>query len=191
MMGILLYAIAQMATVELTTLSDRLEDQELADLVAAYEDLGVGPLDIDDVAEQAVLDNGIDDDIFADFLDQLEANDAAADIYLPSDFEEVFVAGEHRIGSAHSLILVLENLRDDFAADEDDDNELEEDKDAGPGLGEDDEFFEGDDDNDPDGSSDESDGSVGMKEEQLRHVWRTLNQGAKAAIRRGLCLFIG
>jgi len=180
-----------MATVELTTLTDRLDEQEITMLLSAYEEVGAGPLDIDDVAEQAVLDNGIDDDLFVDFLDKLDANDAAADIYLPSDFEDVFVAGDYRIGSAHTLLLVLETLRDDVAADDDDNNELVEDEDVGLGLSDDDDFFDDDSDDPPllAGGDDES--HIEIKEEQMRHVWRLLRHGAKAAIRRGLCLFAG
>jgi len=177
-----------MATLELTTLSDKLDEDELSTLFEAYQVTGAGPLDIDDVAEQAVLDNGIDDDIFVDFVDKLEANDAAADVYLPSDFEDVFEAGDIRVGSAHALLLVLENLREDFSAEdeEDDDEETEENEDVDPFVEDDDEgFFEGEDDGN---GGDES--GLGMKEEQLRHIWKLMSQGAKAAIRRGLCLFV-
>ncbi len=195
-----MYASGRMATLELTTLSDKLDEDELSSLLEAYRVTNAGPLDIDDVAEQAILDNGIDDDDFVDFVDKLEANDAAADIYLPSDFEDVFEVGEFRVGSAHSLLLVLENLREEFLVDgelADDDDETEEADDVDPFVAEnDDDGFYDDDDDDGDGPAalgegeGEGDSTLAIKEEKLRHIWKLMSQGAKVAIRRGLCLFI-
>jgi len=174
-----------MATLELSTLSDKLDEDDLARLLSEYaEQTEGGPLDIDEVAEQAVLDNGIDDNNFVDFLDKLEANEASADVYLPSDFEEIFEVGDLRVGSAHSLLLVLENLREDFSAEADEeDTELEEDE----GFDEEAVDFE---DEEPDLLPPDEESPVAMKEEQLRHIWRLMYQGAKASIRRGLCLFV-
>jgi hypothetical protein len=187
-----------MATLELSTLWDKLEDDELRSLLKAYEQTDGGPLDIDEVAEQAVLDNGIDDDMFSDFLDKLEANEAAADIYLPTDFEEIFEVGDLRIGSSHALLLVLETLREDFAAEEEEDDGDEGDEvateDEEPEVFEDDESLDLDDDDDDDdpealyAGDDES--PVEIKVEVLRHIWKLMYQGAKASIRRGLCLFV-
>lgn len=171
-----------MATLELSILSDKLDDDELAVVMSAYEETDAGPLDIDEVAEQAVLDNGIDDDMFDDFVDKLEANDAAADIYLPTDFDEIFEAGDLRIGSSHALLLVLENLREDFAPDDDGDSEEEE--------GFDEDALDYEDEDDTSGLFGDDESPVEMKEERLRHIWKLMYQGARASIRRGLCLFV-
>ena len=184
-----------MATLELSTLSDKLDEDDLAVLLAEYEtQTDAGPLDIDEVAEQAVLDNGIDDDIFVDFLDKLEANDASADVYLPTDFEEIFEVGELRVGSAHALLLVLENLREDFAAeDEEEPPEAEVEEDEEPFVAEDDEtlaFEDEEDEEATEGLFGDDESPTEIKEEQLRHIWKLMYQGAKAAIRRGLCLFV-
>lgn len=188
----LLYAHGAMATLELSTLTDKLEEDELSQLLSEYEvQTEGGPLDIDDVAEQAVLDNGIDDDNFDDFLDKLDANDASADIYLPTDFEEIFEVGELRVGSAHALLLVLENLREDFSAEGEDDDDEEEEIEESEGFEDDDVLdFDDDDDGETDGLFGDDESPVGMKEEQLRHIWKLMYQGAKASIRRGLCLFV-
>jgi hypothetical protein len=182
-----------MATLELSTLSDKLDDDELKRLLAVYAvQTDGGPLDIDEVAEQAVLDNGIDDVNFDDFLDKLDANDASADIYLPTDFEEIFEVGELRVGSAHALLLVLENLREDFAAEDEEVEDVEIEEDESVFEVDDDEVLELDDDDD-EGADDllaDEESPVGMKEEALRHIWKMMYQGAKASIRRGLCLFV-
>lgn len=176
-----------MASLELTTLVDRLDDDQLAELMSAYEATEAGPLDIDDVAEQAVLDNGIDDDVFVDFVDKLDANEASADIYLPSDFEDVFEAGDLRVGSSHALLLVLENLREDFNAEEE--KELADEAEEADEAGESDFDYDEDEEEEVDEDFDEG-SALQMKEELLRHIWKLMYQGAKASIRRGLCLFV-
>lgn len=182
-----------MATLELGTLSDKLDEDDLAVLLEEYQSqTDGGPLDIDDVAERAVLDNGIDDDIFVDFLDKLEANEASADVYLPTDFEEIFEVGELRVGSAHALLLVLENLREDFAAEDEDEEEVEIEEDEEAFVEDDDAMaFDGDDDTDEtEGLFGDDESPIEMKEVQLRHIWKLMYQGAKTSIRRGLCLFV-
>src|SRR6187549_421567 len=105
---------ALMATVELSTLSDFLDDDEIGGVKKSLEETGSAPLDIDETAETVVLNAAIDDDIFIDFRDRLEVNEVSADIYLPVDFEDFFEVADYRFGSSHALLLALENLREEF-----------------------------------------------------------------------------
>jgi hypothetical protein len=119
----------------------------------------------------------VDEDILADFFDQLDANEAACDIYMPGDFEEVIEVAEYRIGSAHALMLVLEEIRDDLFEDEGD---------------EDDEEFGDLDDSGPDQSYGGGGGDSvhELKDEHLRVLWKAMHKGARSCVREGTCLFV-
>lgn len=174
-----------MATLELTLLAEHLDPEEIAAVRAALSDTGAAPLDEDDTAEPVIIDTEIDDHFFDDFRDRLEANDASADIYLPTDFEDVIDVSEYRVGSAHALLLVLESLREDFLI-EDDTADTEEEAPQ-----EDFESFEEDEEEeDDDGMFGDEDTGTELKDDQLRHIWRQLHRGAKLAIRQGLCMFL-
>lgn len=174
-----------MATLELTLLSEHLEPEEIDALKAALHDSGAAPLDEDDTAEPMIIDTEIDDHFFDDFRDRLEANDASADIYLPTDFEDVIDVAEYRVGSAHALLLVLESLREDFFI-EDDESDSEEEE-----AGGDDEFESFDEDDDePEGLFGDEESGTEMKDDQLRHIWKQLHRGAKLSIKQGLCMFL-
>lgn len=174
-----------MATLELSTLTEYLEEEELEAVRHALSEAGTAPLDIDDTAEPILLARDVDDDVFVDFADRVEANDAGADIYLPSDFEDVFEVGEHRFGSAHALLLVLENLREDFFIEDEEEEEESEEPEEGD--------FEAFDDEDAEGAGSlfgPDEDAAEMKEDQLRHIWKIMNRGARACIQRGLCLVV-
>ena len=169
-----------MATLELGTLSEHLENDQVKAVQRALAESGAPGLTVDEHAEAIVLDRDLDDDVLVDFFDRLDANDASADIYLPIDFEEVIDVDGMRVGSAHSLILVLESLKEDFFVEEDEeeeeeeeevDYEEEEDEEGG-------ELFEADDD-EPE-----------VKDDRLRHIWRVIHKGAKTSVRKNLCLFV-
>ncbi|HKE18873.1 MAG TPA: hypothetical protein VKB80_28555 [Kofleriaceae bacterium] len=169
-----------MATLELSTLSEHLENDQVKAVQRALAESGAPSLAVDDHAETLVLDRDLDDDVLVDFFDRLDANDASADVYLPIDFEEVLEVDGMRVGSAHSLILVLESLKEDFFVEEEEDEEeeeeeveYEEEEDEEGG-----ELFESDDD-EPE-----------VKDDRLRHIWRVMHKGAKTSVRKNLCLFV-
>lgn len=179
-----------MATLELSNLADNFEDDDLEAVRSALAETGAAPLDIDDTAEPMILDHNVDDDVFVDFADRLEANDMNAEVYLPVDFEDVIQVGDHRFASAHALILILDSLREDFFLEEDEASEAaaeeaeEEDEES-------DDFGYGDDDEEDSAALfGEDDSTMEVKDEQLRHVWKLLYRGARTAIQKGLCLMI-
>jgi hypothetical protein len=115
-----------MATLELGSLSEHLEADQVKAVRKALSEVGAPPLPADDHADAVVLDRDIDDDVLTDFFDRLDANDASAEVYLPIDFEDVIDVDGMRVGSLHALILVLESLKEDFFVEEDEDEEEEE-----------------------------------------------------------------
>jgi hypothetical protein len=169
-----------MATLELGTLSEHLENDQIKALQRALAESGAPALTADDHAETIVLDRDLDDDVLVDFFDRLDANDASADIYLPTDFEEVIEVDGTRVGSAHALILVLESLKEDFFVEEEEEEEEE------------DEDFEYEEDEDEEGSElfENDDEEVEVKDDRLRHIWRVMHKGAKTSVRKNLCLFV-
>jgi len=96
-----------------------------------------------------------------EFLDRLEAHDAACEIYLPVEFEGRIEVGEMRVGSAAALLEALEEMKDELAIDEDEDEEEEEE-------------VEFDD----------------LLDAKLKHVWKLLYDGAQAAIDRHMALML-
>jgi hypothetical protein len=183
-----------MATLELTTLADHLEDEDLATMEKALAEAGSAPLDIDETAEGVVLDGSLDDAIFTDFLDRLDANEISADIYLPTDFEECFDVADLRIASAHALVVALENMREDFFAEDEQEEageaeEDEEDKEENEGE-EDYEGLDDDDEDEEEGLFSDDEGAEEIKEEHLRHIWKMMYKGARTAIKKGLCLVV-
>jgi len=170
-----------MATLELGSLSEHLEVDQIKAVRKALAEVGAPPLPADDHADAVVLDREIDDDVLTDFFDRLDANDASAEVYLPIDFEEVLDVEGVRIGSLHALILVLESLKEDFFVEEDEDDEEEDEEEA-----------ELDDEEDEDAGDlfEDDDEEVEVKDERLRHIWRVLHKGAKTGVRKNVCLFI-
>jgi hypothetical protein len=170
-----------MATLELGSLSERLEADHIKAVRKALAEVSAPPLPADDHADTVVLDRDIDDDVLTDFFDRLDANDASAEVYLPIDFEDVLEVDGVRVGSLHALILVLESLKEDFFVEEEEDEEEEEEEEA-----------ELDDDEDEDGADlfEDDDDEVEVKDERLRHIWRVLHKGAKTGVRKNVCLFV-
>ncbi len=169
-----------MATLELGTLSEHLENDQVKAVQRALAESGAPGLAVDDHAEAIVLDRDLDDDVLVNFFDRLDANDASADIYLPIDFEEVLDVNGMRVGSAHSLILVLESLKEDFFVEEEEDEEEEE------------EEAEYEEDEDEEGGElfEAEDDEPEVKDDRLRHIWRVIHKGAKTSVRKNLCLFV-
>lgn len=173
-----------MASIEIGSLSQHLDDEEIDAITSAFEDADID-LDLDDEADRRLIEGNVDDDLLADFLDRLDASGAACDIYMPDDFEDVVEAGGYSVGSAHALMLVLEELQDDLFSSADDEDEEE---DGGGGGGD---FGELDDDDDePQGRYGSHSESVDIQDEQLRALWKVLYKGARASMRDRQCLFI-
>jgi hypothetical protein len=169
-----------MATIALGPLSQFLDDAEIKDLMKALKKVGVAALPDSDEAGGQIADD-LDEDVFVDFLDRLDAEEAAADLYLPVEFEGVVEVGGIRVGSAPSLLDILDEIKDDLdvAGDDDDDD--------------DDDGGDDDDDDDDDGyeaDDDDDDDDLRLKERQLRLCWKSLQTGATAAVARGLPLYV-
>lgn len=172
-----------MASIQLSPILEHLPQNEVRTLEAALEEAGANPLDVDETAESLFLDSDLDEDLFAEILDRLELHDAACDIYVPPDFEEIFTIGDNRIGSAHMLLLVLEEMREELFVEEDED---EDDEDVGDV---DDDYDYDLDDETLHADSDEED-PYELKDKQLQEIWRLMRTGAKMCIKHGVCMFI-
>jgi hypothetical protein len=152
-----------MAEIEIGPLTDRLSDDEIVELAKQMEKLGAPQLPHGDDSAASAVGDTLDDEVLSEFFDRLEANDAAAEIYLPIEFEGVLEVGGLRIASAPVLIDVLEELKDELDIDEE--NVLDED----------------DEDYDEDAQ---------LLESQLRQAWKLFYAGAQAAVERKLPLHI-
>ncbi|HEX9104692.1 MAG TPA: hypothetical protein VF997_20920, partial [Polyangia bacterium] len=115
-----------MAEIEIGPLTDRLTDDEIAELAAQLEKVGAPQLPRGDEGHQATLGDGMDDNALSEFMDRLEGHDIAADIYLPVEFEGIVEVAELRVGSLPLLLEVLEELKDEL----DDEEEEAEDEEA-------------------------------------------------------------
>jgi hypothetical protein len=152
-----------MADIEIMPLGDRLDDEEIAELAGALEKLGAPQLPKASEELATTVTEGLDDDVLSEFLDRLEAHDAACDIYLPIEFDGRVEIGKVRVGSAPALLDLLEEMRDEIFADEDEDD------------------LEEDDDYDEDAE---------ILEVQLRRVWKVLHDAVSMAVERRLPLHI-
>ena len=173
-----------MATIELAHLSDHFLEDDLESTIRAVETACGTTFVGSEEEDSEVLENSIDDDVFTDFRDRLEANDIDADVYVPVEFDDIVQVGDTRIASTQSLRMVLDSLRDDFLIEDAQEGDIEEDD------GDDD--FERDDLKDNDEASSyyaDEDGGIEMKDEQLRHVWRAVFRASRESIDRNLPLF--
>jgi hypothetical protein len=168
-----------MATVELGSLSQHLEDDEVSAILKALKrnDIEFTPNDADTV----IVAKNLDDDVVADFLDRLDAHEVSADMYLPVEFDGVVKAGNFRVGSAPHLVTILEEMKEELLAeddDEDEDEEYDDDED------EDDDYEEEEDDDEDDARA------IGLKDEQMRGLWKLLFKAAADAATGGTVLFV-
>lgn len=170
-----------MASLELSALTEKLETEEIRQIHQGLAEVDAPDLDEPEQVETVVVSGRLDEDMFADFMDQLEANDVAADVYLPVEFDQVYeIEAGHRIGSAHALLAGLESLREDLDIDIEDDGDFDEDTDY--------------DDEEEDEvmarfADDEVDATM-LKDEQMRTIWRAYYQAANGAIRDNLAIFV-
>ena len=149
-----------MAEVEIGPLTDRLTDDEIAELASQLEKVGAPQLPHGDDAHQASL-GGVDDNALSEFMDRLEGHDAAAAIYLPVEFEITFEVADLRVASLPLLIEVLEELKDEL---DDEEEEAEDDE-----------------------SYDDDSKILAL---QLRQAWKLFYNGAVAAMEKHLPLHV-
>ncbi len=169
-----------MASIELCPLSAHFDDHEIEALEQALAEAGSTPLDIDDDADSQLLQKEVDDDMLAELFDRLSVNDAACDVYVPPDFEDAVDLDGSRVGSAHVLLLALQELAEELGGGDED---AEEDEEYEEYDEEESEF--------PDsilGGDDEEE--FDLKEAELRRICKVLQQGARLCIKRGVAMFI-
>jgi hypothetical protein len=150
-----------MAEIEIGPLTDRLSDDEIAELAKQMERLGAPALPRTDESGAMMVSDEIDDDVLEEFLDHLEGHDVAADIYLPIEFEGMVEVARLRVASAQQLIDVLDEVREELSLGEEEDEE-------------DDEASEFDEE----------------RRETMRYIWRVFLDGATAALDRKLPLLV-
>lgn len=157
-----------MAEIDIMPLSERLSDEEIAELAAALVEAGAPRLPRESDEGSVTVSDDIDDDLMTEFLDRLEAHDIACDIYLPIEFDGRVSVEDYDVGSAQALLDVLDELRDDLF-DEGEDEDEEEDDDDLDAIDEDEEA---------------------ILQAKLRGVWKLMHAGAQAAIDRRLPLHV-
>jgi hypothetical protein len=149
-----------MAEIEIGPLTDRLSDDEIADLKARMERMGAPKLPEGDEKEVASVGDGLDDDVLVEFLDRLDGHDVAAEIYLPVEFDGAVEVADLRIASAPMLLDVLEELKDELTSEDESEEEEDEDEDQR------------------------------VHGRELRRAWKLFHDGAQAAVERQLPLHI-
>jgi len=177
-----------MASIELCPLSTHLEDSEIDALEQVLSEAGSNPLDIDEDADSQLLQKEVDDDMLAELFDRLSVNDAACDVYVPPDFEDAVDIDGTRVGSAHVLLLALQELAEDLGSTDEDDDDEEDDEDDE----DDEEYAEYEEEDEYPGSilGDDEDDEFDLKEAELRRICKVLRQGARLCIKRGVAMFI-
>jgi len=151
-----------MAEIEIGPLTDRFNDEEIAELAAHLEKAGAGQLPRADESHQSSLGEGLDDTALSEFMDRLEGHDIAADVYLPVEFDGIFEVADLRVGSLPLLLEVLEELKDELDEEEEEEEEDEE----------------------------SYDDDQKILSQQLRQAWKLFNNGATTALERHLPLHI-
>jgi len=160
-----------MAEIEIGPLTDRLGDDELAELAGKLERLGAPRLPKEDESAASAVTE-VDGSVLNEFLDRLEAYDLACEIYLPIDFEGRVEIGDYRVGSAAALLEVLEEMKDELGEDDEEEEEEEE---------------EGDEDED---DEDDEYGDLRLLDAKIRRLWKVVYDGAQAALDRRLPLYV-
>jgi hypothetical protein len=150
-----------MAEIEIGPLTDRLSDEEIAELAAQLERQGAAQLPKSDDKEGSNVGEGIDENVLSEFFDRLESQDAAAEIYLPVELEDNLEVAGMRVSSLQHLMEVLEELKDELDS-EDEDLEDE----------------------------DSYDDDRKILSEQLREAWKLFYSGAQTALERHLPMFV-
>jgi hypothetical protein len=151
-----------MAEIEIGPLTDRLSEDEISELRGALERLGAPALPASDDSHARPVGD-VDDEVLTEFLDRLEAHDAACEVYLPVEFDGRVEVADLRVGSAMQLLEVHDEIKDDLAI-EDDEDEAEPDE--------------------------EVDDYTTVLTTQLRECWRAFYAGCNATLERHLPLHV-
>ena len=154
-----------MAEIEIGPLTDRLSDDEIADLRVRMERMGAPKMPEGDDKEVATVGEGLDDDVLTEFLDRLDGHDVAAEIYLPVEFDGAIEIADLRVGSAPALLDVLDELKDELIAEDEEDEDEDEDE-------------------------EDEDEDKRIHGRELKRAWKAFYDGATAAIERKLPLHI-
>jgi hypothetical protein len=148
-----------MAELRLMPLDDILNKAQLKTLARQLTDQGIDEVPMGEDGE-VDLEEVITEDQLTDFMDRLDARDLACDVYLPVEFDGRINVGDQGVGSACSLLEVLEELREELDIDEDSTEEEDEDLD------------------------------LGVIEEQLRTTWRIFLRAANTCLEKQTPLHI-
>ena len=148
-----------MPELRLFPLGDTMSDPQLKTLQRHLAEIGIKALPVSE-EDDLDLEEPLSDDQLTDFMDRLEAHDAACDIYLPVEFEITFSVGDHTVGSTYALLDALEELRAELDIDEEGESEEEEELD------------------------------MEVIAEQLRATWRLFLRGANTGVDRLLPLHV-
>jgi len=163
-----------MAEIEIGPLSDRLGDDELAELAAKLDKLGAPKLPAADESAAVIVASEVDGTALTEFMDRLEAYDIACDIYLPMDFEGRVEVGEYRFGSAAVLVEVLEEMKDELAPEDDEEEEDDED----------------DEEYDEEGEEEDDYEEMNLIDAKIRRLWKVVYDGAQIALDRRLPFYV-
>lgn len=118
-----------MAEIEIGPLNDRLSDDEIAELGKKIDKKGYGKLPTGDEKSLSFQGETVDQSALGDLIDRLDAYDAAAEIYVPLEFDGQIEVGDLRIGSLPALLDALEELTEDLEEENDADDDDEDDAD--------------------------------------------------------------
>jgi hypothetical protein len=113
-----------MPELKLIPLEELLSEDDREKLMLELRELDVMELPPEQ-DEDVEVEESLDDEHFADFLDRLEALDIAASVYLPVEFDATFNAGDFTFGSALTLQEALKDLRAELELLENPDEEEE------------------------------------------------------------------
>ncbi len=116
-----------MPEIRFVPLEEVLSDVQITGLSGQLKELGIDDLQMND-EDDVDIDEVLSEDQLTDFMDRLEARDLACNIYLPLEFDGRIEIGDQSVGSAHELLDVLEELREELDIDEDDETEDEDDE---------------------------------------------------------------
>jgi hypothetical protein len=156
-----------MSEIELGPVSDRMEEEEIRTLHRLLDQAGAKYSAQEDHQTTQTIASRLSEDAMTEFLDRLEAHDMAADIYLPSEFEGRLAVGDWRIASSQSLTDVLEEMKEELAVEEDDYDDADEEE-----------------------EEDEEDDEGTVIEQQLRNIWRLVNDACTESLDKNVPLHL-
>jgi hypothetical protein len=142
------------AELKLIALEELLDPGQQDKLLTQLADLGIKELPKQ--ADEADFDSPISDDQLTDFMDRLDAHDAACTIYLPVEFDASFELDGYTVGSIQTLLDALEEIGEELDIDSD-------------GFADEEEVDEEDEE-----------GALAVFEQQLEFAWRVFTQAANA-----------